>query len=92
MTPIKKATAEAPASVLANPHGAALAVGARVVVYTVPDVASATGEIIAEFDPNRTGYPVGIKLDSYHPKAHSCEGLCEKGFGWWAVPEQIALA
>lgn len=63
-------------------------VGMRVRVYDAPD-RPRDGEIIAITD--QPGKIVGVKFDSHHPRAHECDGLCEKGYGWWTRPENLAV-
>lgn len=66
-------------------------VGMKVKVYDAPDKPR-DGEIIAIQDKaTHPGKIVGVKFAAHHPKAHECDGLCEKGYGWWTKPENIAV-
>jgi len=65
-----------------------LAKGARVAVFNTPE-GKMTGSIAVPYDKERTGKQVGIRVSNFHPLLHSCDGACDEGYGWWALPEEI---
>ncbi|KKS07448.1 MAG: hypothetical protein UU61_C0016G0017 [Parcubacteria group bacterium GW2011_GWB1_41_4] len=32
---------------------------------------------------------IAVEFDKYHLKMHSCDGLCNKGYGWWFNPSDL---
>lgn len=32
---------------------------------------------------------IGINFDTYDPRRHDCDGLCENGHGFWYYPDEL---
>lgn len=39
----------------------------------------------------KAGKQIGIKLDRHCPIAHSCDGIVEQGYGWWALATSLTV-
>jgi hypothetical protein len=68
-----------------------LSVGIRVKVYDAPDCPR-EAQVVAVNDEEETpGKFIGVQFDQHVPVAHECDGLCEKGYGWWTRPENVSV-
>lgn len=45
--------------------------------------------------PNKTnkkfGKLVGLKLSRHCAVGHECDGVVDKGYGWWARPDELTV-
>lgn len=68
-----------------------LKVGSAAMVYNAPDGKRPGVVVAVNAETDAPGKLVGVRLDDRHPVAHECDGLCEKGHGWWTRPELVAV-
>lgn len=68
-----------------------LKVGSHVMIYDAPDGKREGVVLVLNDEAENPGKVVGVQFDDFHPVAHECDGLCEKGFGWWTRPENLAV-
>jgi hypothetical protein len=68
-----------------------LSVGTRVKVYDAPDCPREAQVIAVNDEAVSPGKCIGVKFDQHIPVAHECDGLCEKSYGWWTRPENVAV-
>lgn len=68
-----------------------LSVGCKVIVgVDGPYGQTVEGEVVAINDDSE-GKFIGVKLNQHIPAAHECDGLCDKGYGWWSRPENLSV-
>lgn len=68
-----------------------LSVGIRVKVYDAPDCPREAEVIAVNEEAENPGKFIGVQFDQHVPVAHECDGLCEKGYGWWTRPENVSV-
>lgn len=70
-----------------------LSIGTRVRMYqrNYTDGNPTGTVIVLQDEESNPGKIVGLKLDNHHPKGCSCDGACDKGFGWWSRPENVSI-
>jgi hypothetical protein len=68
-----------------------LTLGTRVKVYDAPDCPREAEVIAMQDEAEHPGKVLGVRFDAHIPVAHACDGLCEKGHGWWTRPENVSV-
>ncbi len=68
-----------------------LKIGATVMVYNAPDGKREGTVLVVNDEEENPGKLIGVQFTDFHPVGHTCDGLCEKGFGWWTRPEYVAV-
>ena len=63
-----------------------LKVGQKVMVYNAPDGKAAATIVVIQ---DAVGKKIGVKFVDHHPSGHTLDGKCEKGYGWWTLPEYL---
>ncbi len=71
---------------------AELSIGTHVFVMDAPYGLTMEGEVIAMQDEaEHPGKLIGVKLNQHAPIAHTCDGICDDGYGWWTRPEKVTV-